>query len=258
MRAVGDTTAEGCTPGRYSRAGCNKLVIRAKVARGLLQISAAVGQASAAARSSTTTAARVAVSSRRLRDSDRYATEWLSAFASVPIRSTSASGLPRSSQPNRTASSPSETAIAPCQRGLWSCYPGLLPGRLRRRGRSRSRRGRLRMRSTRTRVGLQLCQDRRGDIDRRGRINHPVGNHQVEILRLGIDANLLDEDLLQTRHLLVAPGIEVVLHLTLLALQLAIAVTQVLFGIGPLVLRHRGAVLLQLVFLCLQCRLLVL
>jgi hypothetical protein len=50
-------------------------VIRAKVARGLLQINAAVGQLSAAARSSTTTAARVADNSRRLRDSDKNATD---------------------------------------------------------------------------------------------------------------------------------------------------------------------------------------
>src|SRR6266571_2464665 len=110
MRAVGDTIAEACTPGGCAGPGCNNVVIRAKVARGLSQINAAVGQLSAAERSSTTTAARVAVNSRRLRDSDKNATERLSAFASVPTRSTSVSALPRSSQPNRTASSPSETA----------------------------------------------------------------------------------------------------------------------------------------------------
>src|SRR5882724_2249369 len=110
MRAAGDTIAEACTPGGRAGPGCNNVVIRAKVARGLLQINAAVGQLSAAERSSTTTAARVTDNSRLLRDSDKYATDWLSAFASVPTRSTSVSGLPRSSQPNRAASSPSETA----------------------------------------------------------------------------------------------------------------------------------------------------
>ena len=75
MRAVADTTAEGCTPGRRAGPGCNNSVIRANVARGLLQINAAVGQLSAAERSSTTTAARVAVNSRRLRDSDKNATD---------------------------------------------------------------------------------------------------------------------------------------------------------------------------------------
>ena len=57
------------------------------------------------------------------------------------------------------------------------------------------------------------AQDRRRDVERRHRVDDAVRDHEIEVLRLRIRAHFLDERALQARHLFVAAGVEVVLHL---------------------------------------------
>src|SRR6185312_3371412 len=99
---------------------------------------------------------------------------------------------------------------------------------------------------------LQSREDLGGDVKGWRRIDDPVGHHEIEILGLRVRAHLFDQDALQARHLLVAAGVEVVLCLALFALQVAVAVAQILLGARALILCHGRAVLLQLVFLRLQ------
>ncbi len=167
----------------------------------------------------------------------------------LAMLSTSVSGSPRSSQPKRTASSPSETGMR-----LRSRVSGSRP---------RDERG-LRLtwpaspasaRGPAPVFGAFACSEAQNggrDVERRRRVDDAIGDDEIEVLRLRVSAHFLDEGALQTGHLLVAAGIEVVLHFGALLLQVAGAVTQVFLAAGALVGRHGRAVFLQLVLLRFQ------
>jgi len=180
-RAVGETIADGWIPAAGEAPDVNSDVMRAKVARGLVQIRAAVGQAMRRRRLQNDYSRAGCRNSRRLRDSDRYATQLPSAFASVPMRSTSVSGLreAHSQIVQRVPRAKRPCAVPEADRLFTGRLGALDPAPPREPSQAPCRQP----------ASSAMRQNRRGDVDGRRGVDHAIGNDQVEALRLGIGPN---------------------------------------------------------------------
>src|SRR3954468_12207963 len=229
-RAPGPTTAAACTPGACTTSGLNSCDTRAKYAYGSSHTMRGRAVSFSFCASTMTAAARVWASLALCLTLARKAIRPPSASSSEPTWRMTVPGSPATRPPRREAISPSVSG----------------PG----------------MGSLRGRLGcFERLDHLLGDVDARAGENGVLENDVVFLL-LGDLADHAVRLLHDLRELFVAPGVEVLAELALLALEIPVELAEVALLAPPLALAHGHGVLLQLLLQLLKvagdlCQLLV-
>src|SRR4051812_14802951 len=219
-RAPAPTTAEACTPGACTTSGLNICDTRAKYAYGSSQTMRGRVVSFSLSAPTMTAVARVAASLALCLTLARKAIWPLPASSSEPTWRITVAGSPATRPPRREAISPSVSG----------------PG----------------MGSLRGRLGcFQRLDHLLGDVDARAG-EYGVLEDDVVLLLLGDLADHAVRLLHHLRQLFVAPRIEILAELALLALEIAVELAEIAFLDPALALAHGDRVLLQLLLQLLQ------